>query len=34
MFTSHHPNPGQNYDIKMANKSLENVVEFKYLEQK
>jgi hypothetical protein len=31
MFISHHQNVGQNWDIKIANRSFENVSEFKYL---
>jgi hypothetical protein len=31
MLLSHHQNIGQNQNIKMANRSLENVSQFKYL---
>jgi hypothetical protein len=31
MLLSRHQNVGQNWDIKMANRSLENVSQFKYL---
>jgi hypothetical protein len=31
MLLSHHQNAGQNYDIKIANRSFENVAQFKYL---
>jgi hypothetical protein len=31
MFLSHHQNVGQNWDIKIANRSFENVSQFKYL---
>jgi hypothetical protein len=31
MLLSHHQNAGQNHDIKTANRSLENVVQFRYL---
>jgi hypothetical protein len=30
MLLSHHQNAGQNHDIKIANRSFENVAEFKY----
>jgi hypothetical protein len=30
MLLSHHQNAGQNHDIKMANRSFENVAQFKY----
>jgi hypothetical protein len=32
MLMSHHQNAGQNHDIKVANRSFENVAQFKYLE--
>jgi hypothetical protein len=32
MLLSHHQNVGQNWDIKIANRSFENVSQFKYLE--
>jgi hypothetical protein len=32
MLLSHHKNAGQNCDIKRANRSFENVSQFKYLE--
>jgi hypothetical protein len=32
MIMSRHPNSGQNQNIRIANESLENVAEFKYLE--
>jgi hypothetical protein len=32
MLLSHHPNEGQNHDIKIANRSFENVAQFKYWE--
>jgi hypothetical protein len=32
MFISHHQTTGQNYYIKIANKSFENVAKLKYLE--
>jgi hypothetical protein len=31
MLLSHHQNAGQNWDIKIANKSIENMSPFKYL---
>jgi hypothetical protein len=31
MFLSCHQNSGQNHDIKIGNKSFENVAQFKYL---
>jgi hypothetical protein len=31
MLLSHHQNAGQNHDIKMANRSFENVAQFIYL---
>jgi hypothetical protein len=31
MLLSHHQNVGQNWDIKIANISIENVIQFKYL---
>jgi hypothetical protein len=31
MFLSHHQNAGQNHDTKIANRSIENVAQFKYL---
>jgi hypothetical protein len=31
MFLSRHQNAGQNYNIKIANKSFKNVAQFKYL---
>jgi hypothetical protein len=31
MFLSHHQNGGQNGDIKIGNRSFENVSQFKYL---
>jgi hypothetical protein len=31
IFLSHHQNAGQNRDIKIANRSFENVSQFKYL---
>jgi hypothetical protein len=31
MLLSHHQNIGQNWDIKIANRSFENVPQFKYL---
>jgi hypothetical protein len=31
MLLSHHQNAGQNHDIKIANRSFENVAQFKYL---
>jgi hypothetical protein len=31
MFVSHHKTAGQKHNIKIANKSFENVAEFKYL---
>jgi hypothetical protein len=31
MFLSHHQNAGQNHDIKIANRSFENVAQFRYL---
>jgi hypothetical protein len=31
MLLSHHQNAGKNHDIKIANKSFENVAQFKYL---
>jgi hypothetical protein len=31
MLMSHHQNAGQNYNIKIGNRSLENVAQFKYL---
>jgi hypothetical protein len=31
MLLSHHQNVGQNWDIKIANRSFENVSQFKYL---
>jgi hypothetical protein len=31
MLLSHHQNVGQNWDIKIANRSFENVSEFKYV---
>jgi hypothetical protein len=31
MLLSHHQNAGQNYDKKIANRSFENVAQFKYL---
>jgi hypothetical protein len=30
----HHPNAGQNYDMKIANRSLENSAKFKYMRTK
>jgi hypothetical protein len=30
-FLSHHQNAGLNYDMKVANRSFENVAQFKYL---
>jgi hypothetical protein len=30
MLLSHHQNAGQNYDINTANRSFENVAQFKY----
>jgi hypothetical protein len=32
MLLSHHQNAGQNWDIKIANRSFEDVPQFKYLE--
>jgi hypothetical protein len=32
MLLSHHQNAGQNLDIKITNKSFENMSQFKYLE--
>jgi len=32
MFLSHHQNIGQNHNIMIANKSFENVTEFKYFQ--
>jgi hypothetical protein len=32
MLLSHHQNVGQNWDIKIENRSFENVSQFKYLE--
>jgi hypothetical protein len=32
MLLSRHENAGQNYDIKIANRSFENAAQFKYLE--
>jgi hypothetical protein len=31
MFLSRHQNAGQNYNIKIGNRSFENVAQFKYL---
>jgi hypothetical protein len=31
MLLSHHQNAGQNHDIKIANRSFENMAQFKYL---
>jgi hypothetical protein len=31
MFLSHHQNAGQSHDIKIANRSFENVAQFRYL---
>jgi hypothetical protein len=31
MLVSHHQNAGQNHDIKIANRSSENMAQFKYL---
>jgi hypothetical protein len=31
MLLSHHQNAGQNHNIKIANRSFENVVQFKHL---
>jgi hypothetical protein len=31
MLLSRHPNAGQNHDIKIANRSFENIAQFKYL---
>jgi hypothetical protein len=31
MLLSHHQNVGQNHDVKIANKSFENVAQFRYL---
>jgi hypothetical protein len=31
MLLSHHQNAGQNWDMKIANRSFENVSQFKYL---
>jgi hypothetical protein len=31
MLLSHHHNAGQSHDIKIANKSFENVAQFRYL---
>jgi hypothetical protein len=31
MLLSHHQNAGQNHDIKIANRSFENVAQLKYL---
>jgi hypothetical protein len=32
MLLSHHPHAGQTHDIKIANRSFENVAQFRYLE--
>jgi len=31
MFTTHHENSGQNYNMKTANESFENMAEFRHL---
>jgi hypothetical protein len=31
MLLSHHQNAGQNHDIKIANRTFENVAQFRYL---
>jgi hypothetical protein len=31
MIMSHHPNPGQNHNIRVANDAFENVAKFKYM---